>query len=456
MKYALLLSILFVVTACENTIVVDDQKMVRKQEQILANPVPRLASVANFERNNRRHRVLVGVFDSGVDYTHPNLVENMHFDLNTIGFPSGCGYDFAAEDHWASPYVVRTEQYRKGIDDFDRMMAEKEGNLIRKQLLSVEPRLARWIEPRRHITQEKAAKAAHGTHVSGLIVNGRDDIGIVPYRVLPLSKSRKKNYDYNARFVNNFVRGIDMAKKKGVKIINASLGSLMRKKESASAEARTGIFEAERLYALIGNAMRNAPDILFIVAAGNDGAWVDDRYVRYLPCGIKSRNVLCVGALGPKLSMAMFSNLPLYRMNIIFAEGENLESTMPMDYCEAAAHMVYLNNKGDYPKKRVPSIYKQCKKESGFARMSGTSMATPMVAHVASIIAAENPGLTPFDIMTRLKKKARTFFVGFHPYLRLKVRKPTWDKTRKIPESGDFLEGIIEAPWRDYTWDEMI
>jgi thermitase len=187
----------------------------------------------------------------------------------------------------------------------------------------------------------------HGTHVAGTVAAGENGVGVVgvapeagviPLRVLDASGSG---------WGSDVARAFDWAGDRGVRVVNASLGS-------------DGITTAEQL------AIRDHPGTLYVIAAGNDGVDVD--VTPHYPCSYPEANVLCVGATDSDDELASFSNYGADGVDL-FAPGTNIISTYPGD---------------DY------------------ASMHGTSMATPHMAGAAALVAALHPEYTAAQIKAAL------------------------------------------------------
>ena len=59
-------------------------------------------------------KLKVAVIDNGVDYTHPDLINHIHFDRDSSGKISGAGLDLWALDSWASPNTIRPDVFAFG------------------------------------------------------------------------------------------------------------------------------------------------------------------------------------------------------------------------------------------------------------------------------------------------------------------------------------------------------
>ncbi|MFM8315117.1 MAG: S8 family serine peptidase [Deltaproteobacteria bacterium] len=105
-----------------------------------------------------------------------------------------------------------------------------------------------------------------------------------------------------------------------------------------------------------------SPNTLFVFAAGNDGT--DNDTIPASPANVKTDNAIAVAATNGVSSLAVFSNYG-QKMVEVAAPGVAIDSTVPGD-------------------ERL--------------RMSGTSMAAPYVTNVAGLVKDANPGLNPAGI----------------------------------------------------------
>ncbi|HVZ82751.1 MAG TPA: S8 family serine peptidase, partial [Terracidiphilus sp.] len=118
--------------------------------------------------------------------------------------------------------------------------------------------------------------------------------------------------------------------------------------------AKLFAIEREGLY----NAIKSAPDILFICAAGNSDS--DSTFIEDMPSSFKLPNLLAVGAVDQAGDEASFTS---YGPTVLVdADGYQVESVIP-----GGAKL----------------------------RMSGTSMASPNAVNLAAKLIALDPNLTP-------------------------------------------------------------
>jgi len=195
----------------------------------------------------------------------------------------------------------------------------------------------------------------HGTHCAGIVgAEGENNLGIAgvnwKVRIMPLKFMNAGGFGTTKDAIEaiNYV----IARKKdgvNVRIISASWGSTQK---------------SRALEDVIRKAGEN--DIAFIAAAGNSSV-NNDRSPHY-PSSYNLPNVISVAALDRNDQLASFSNYGLKSVAVA-APGVDILST-------------WLGN--------------------SYEEKSGTSMATPVVAGVAALIVAKEPGITVDELRTRI------------------------------------------------------
>lgn len=204
-----------------------------------------------------------------------------------------------------------------------------------------------------------AASEGHGTHVSGIVsATGSNNTGIsgvapeamiLPVKVTGNGLVGTPDANNNLSDNNTMLDGIQYAVNYGVNIINMSLQHFT--------------YEPN-----LQRAINNASDVLFIVAAGNDGLDLDtasiaDQYPGMYNCD----NMITVANMRYDGYLASDSNYG--GTTHIAAPGEDILSTYP---------------------------------GNDYRFMSGTSMATPMVSGVAALIWSYYPNLTAIQVKQRI------------------------------------------------------
>ena len=148
----------------------------------------------------------------------------------------------------------------------------------------------------------------HGTHVAGTAgapgANGRGVAGVAwNARLMALRVLDAQGFGDTADIISAYA----YAARAGADVVNLSLGG-------------GGLSNPEIA------AIRAAPDVLFVTAAGNDGT--DNDEAPEYPCAYDEPNVLCVGASDQEDGLAGFSNYGAETVDLA-APGVNVVSTWP-------------------------------------------------------------------------------------------------------------------------------
>ena len=184
----------------------------------------------------------------------------------------------------------------------------------------------------------------HGTHVSGIILGVTQDIYTPPYpaatiRIMPIKFLDSSGYGKTS----DAIRAIYYAVNNGATVINNSWGG-----NSYSAALHESISYAY-----------NA-GVIFVAAAGNNGANNDSSPM--YPASYDVPNIISVAATTDIDSLAYFSN-----------------------YGRSTVHLA------------SPGVFILSTLPGGYGSMSGTSMATPFVSGLASLMKAVKPNLLGYQ-----------------------------------------------------------
>jgi subtilisin family serine protease len=214
----------------------------------------------------------------------------------------------------------------------------------------------------------------HGTHVSG-IVAGDDDgegiTGIAPdASIMPVHVFPRRTGIGAVQFWKLVAQAIDFSTAQGADVINMSLGG-----------QSSGIVPSERtakyleaiglLCAAVDNA--KAAGTVVVASAGNDGAWGNPENI---PASCDG--TFTVAALAPSLDRTFWSSFDA--AVDISAPGEDILSA---DSSVA--------DRSDTPHQFL----------------SGTSMASPVVAGAAALVIEQHPGWTPDEVQDQLTSTAK-------------------------------------------------
>ena len=201
--------------------------------------------------------VRIAVIDSGVDLTHPDLVPNL---TGANPGETGCGRETNRRD-----------------DDGNGKVDDWRG----------------WDFVNNDNTPQDDTPGGHGTHVAGIIAaRGNNDLGVA-------------GIAWRAQLIP--VKAIDDR-------ATAPSSTSRRRSPTPPSAARGSPTPASADPAVepIASAIAQAPDTLFVVAAGNggtDGVGDDNDDDPIFPCNLTLPNVICVTATGRTDQLASFANI---------------------------------------------------------------------------------------------------------------------------------------------------
>ena len=237
--------------------------------------------------------VIIAVIDTGVDYLHPDLKENIWIneaEVNGIAGEDDDGNGYK-DDFYGWDFAGRYQSLT-GDDDADPMDIDGHGT---------------------HVAGIIGAKGNNGLGVAGVSWNSR----IMVLKVQADGAEEMESWDV--------IHAIDYAIGNGAKIVNCSFGG-----EEYSQ------FEEDAF-----SALRQA-GVLAVCAAGNDGLNAD--IDRLYPAGFALDNILSVAASDRSDTLADFSNYGATSVDVI-APGVQIKSTIVGGtYTEA---FVTVNTNGD-------------------------------------------------------------------------------------------------------------
>ncbi len=215
--------------------------------------------------------IIVAVMDSGVDFNHPDIKENMwvnHEEKN--GLPG--------VDDDGNGYIDDIHGYAFGDDGMGTKPMDYNG---------------------------------HGTHIAGIVAASENNIGVIGVsprvKIMALKTRSVKKY-----FVADIVEAIDYAINMGATLITSSIGG------NDFSEAYKQALE--RL---------DQQEMLFVQAAGNHGK--NFRNFTVYPPSYNTRNMINVGNHSGNGKMWMGSNQGIKTVSL-FAPGTNIFSLSNKDY----------------------------------------------------------------------------------------------------------------------------
>lgn len=286
--------------------------------------------------------VIVAVIDSGVDFNHPDLWDNIWVNPRLVPDRNGDGRvtldDADTNNNKILENNSSVNEFFQSIDGSDKMIGfdfvDFDGN--------------------------PKDSDGHGTHVAGTIAaNGNNGIGITGVAfdatILPIRLIDFGISNILGLTTLSSLAAIEVAVNKGAQIINASYGG----KFFSQAEANAYQFAFDN-------------NVLVVAAAGND----NEDVLNMFPANLKT--TLSVAALDRNDRRASFSNFG--NTVDLAAPGTEIVSTMGNDD-EGAISFVSSENR-----------------EFGYWSLQGTSMAAPHVSGLAALIFSYEPSFTINDV----------------------------------------------------------
>ena len=221
--------------------------------------------------------VVVAVIDTGIDYNHPDLKDQM----------------------WTNPGEIAGN----GVDD--------DGNGIIDDVYGAD--FTRRVSG----TGDPIDRNNHGTHCAGVIGakenNGQGIAGVASFTKGKVKLMALKGLnDRGSGTIGGLLACLNYAISKGAKISSNSWGG-------GSINPST-----ERMWDAV---LRNNPDHLFIAAAGNSNMKITATR-RIMSCGLKEPNQLCVASSTERDARSGFSNYGKEYVHVV-APGSRILSTIP-------------------------------------------------------------------------------------------------------------------------------
>ena len=331
--------------------------------------------------------VLVSIWDSGIDVSvypaqvftdpHPTASGEHGLAFDEKGYPAkGWLYPLTAEQEKAYPGF---REEIKGFLDLENGIDSAEADAVQKKFKTLSAdQLHDVFENEKFVSFY-----IHGTHCAGIGVRGNPAARLVVARFndqlpdLPFLPTE----EWAKRLAADFQQFSDYYKTRHVRVVNMSWSDNVPEfetwlsKQGGGADPAQRKKQAEALYAIwrkaIETAIKNAPDTLFVAAAGNSDS--NTGFGGDVPASLHLPNLITVGAVnqaGDETNFTSYGDTV-----VVHADGYNVESYVP-----GGAQL----------------------------KLSGTSMATPNVVNLAAKLFALDPKLTPAEAIDLIRRGATT------------------------------------------------
>jgi subtilisin family serine protease len=329
--------------------------------------------------------VLVAIWDSGIDVSI--FGENVFTDPHpTASGNHGLAFldDGGVSHDWTYPLTpAQVKEYPTFRDEI-KASQDLESGIESPEAKALQQKMSTYTPEQMQERQELHKVLGfymHGTHVAGIAAQGNPAIRLVAARFddqlpdLPFQPTA----EWAHRMAMDFMQMSDYFRTRNVRVVNLSWGDdpseieLWLSKTGGPSDPSERKKRAAEIYAIwhnaVENAMKGAPNTLFVCAAGNADS--DASFLQDVPAGLKLPNLIAVGAVNQAGDETSFTS---YGPTVVVdADGYEVESYLP---------------------------------GGARAKLSGTSMASPNVTNLAAKLFALDPSLTPERAIELIKAGA--------------------------------------------------
>jgi subtilisin family serine protease len=329
--------------------------------------------------------VLVGIWDSGVDVSI--FGQNVFTDPNpTASGTHGLAFldDGGVSHDWTYPLTPAQEKEYPTFRDEIKAQQDLENGIDSPEAKALQQKMSTYTPEQMHERAELHKVLGfylHGTHVAGIAARGNPAVLLVVARFddqlpdLPFQPTA----EWAHRMAADFMQMSDYFRTRNVRVVNLSWGDdpseieLWLSKTGGPSDPAELKKRAAEIYAIwhdaVENAMKGAPNTLFVCAAGNSDS--DASFLQDVPAGLKLPNLIAVGAVNQAGDETSFTSYG--KTVVVDADGYEVESYLP---------------------------------GGARAKLSGTSMASPNVVNLAAKLFALDPSLTPAQAIELIKAGA--------------------------------------------------
>lgn len=313
--------------------------------------------------------VRIAIWDSGVDLPLFKSVPGASFALGGDGAITAGPLltDVKGDD-------ATLVQWLKGSEEFSAGLATPAADAYAAHLKTLDAQQLGTFQRR----LRAMSGASHGTATASVAVEGNPFAEIVAVADQRINTWKLADLERIERRTAAYQTVVERLRGLGVRVVNFSWGLSPGFFEEALFQSKVADPEARRqrasqLFAMekaaLEAAIRGAPDILFVAAAGNQRN--DASFSELIPSGLSAPNLLTVGAVDRAGRAAGFTTRGPTVM--LFANGVDAPVRLP---------------------------------GGASSTLSGTSFAAPAVTNAAAKLFALKPELTPAEVRTLLIQSA--------------------------------------------------
>jgi len=246
-----------------------------------------LSVVDVWDKTRGNRNIIAGVIDTGIDYMHEDLVDNIWQNLD--------------EDADGDGHTIERVGNTWQLDPGDLDGKDDDGNGYVDDLIGWD-----FVNNDNNPFDDNG----HGTHIAGVIgAKGDNGIGIAGIN-WEIQLMALKAFDKDGSgSLSSILPALEYARKKGVRISNNSWG---------------GGAYSQALFDEI--SMQNEESQFFVTAAGNSGS--NNSELPAYPASFDLENIIAVGASNSDAELASYSNYGITNVDIV-APGTDIYSTLP-------------------------------------------------------------------------------------------------------------------------------
>ena len=331
--------------------------------------------------------VLVGIWDSGVDL--PIFGDKVFSDPHpTASGAHGLAFldDGGPSQDWLYPLTPAQQKEYPTFRDELKGGLDLENGIDSPEAKALQQKMSTYTPDQMHERAELHKVIGfyvHGTHVAGIASRGNPAARLVVARFndqlpdLPFQPTP----EWAHRLAADFLQMSDYFRTRNVRVVNMSWGDdpqefeMWLSKTGGPSDPAERKRRAAEIYAIwhdaVQNAIKNAPNTLFVCAAGNSDS--DASFLQDVPAGLRLPNLLAVGAVNQAGDETSFTS---YGPTVVVdSDGYEVDSYVP---------------------------------GGAKVKLSGTSMASPNVTNLAAKLFALGPSLTPAQAIELIKAGATT------------------------------------------------